>query len=142
MSDQTLRERLLNLARIYETGSRHMVGMYSTDTLNLLREAAAALPRGETPRPLVIDRDADLRREMRAYLSTLVITGDNIGDVRRSLFVPWNSPWNVWVRDDTAECEQHDDGNADLCPACGCATKANRPLMPCRDRWHLEAEQK
>ncbi len=28
-----------------------------------------------------------------------------IGDVRRFLFVPWNSPWNGWVRDVTAHFE-------------------------------------
>jgi hypothetical protein len=47
-----------------------------------------------------------LQRELRAYLDTLVITGDNIGEVRRSLFVPWDSAWNSVVRDETARREQ------------------------------------
>ena len=29
----------------------------------------------------------------------------HIGDVRRRLFVPWNSKWNAWVRDFTAWLE-------------------------------------
>jgi hypothetical protein len=61
---------------------------------------------GEGVAPIMVDRDADLRREMRAYLDTLTITGDTIGDIRRSLFVPWDSAWNGWVRDDTAEREK------------------------------------
>ena len=44
--------------------------------------------------------------ELRAYLDTLTITGDNIGDIRRSLFVPWESAWNGWVRDETAARER------------------------------------
>ena len=55
---------------------------------------------------LLGDRDAELRQELRAYLDTLgVITGDNIGDIRRSLFMPWGSQWNGWVRDETASRE-------------------------------------
>ena len=30
---------------------------------------------------------------------------NNIGDIRRSLFVPWESQWNGWVRDETASRE-------------------------------------
>lgn len=55
--------------------------------------------------PIMVDRDADIRRELRAYLDGLLITSDNIGDIRRSLFMPWASPWNGWVRDETAERE-------------------------------------
>lgn len=54
---------------------------------------------------LLIDRDAILRDELRVYLDTLHIGGDNIGDIRRSLFVPWESQWNGWVRDETAHRE-------------------------------------
>jgi NTP pyrophosphatase (non-canonical NTP hydrolase) len=43
--------------------------------------------------------------ELRAYLDTLIITSDNIGDIRRSLFFPWDSRWNGWVRDETAARE-------------------------------------
>ena len=57
------------------------------------------------PVGLVVDRDADLRREMQTYLRTLTITSDNIGGIRRLLFVPWDSQWNGWVRDDTAARE-------------------------------------
>lgn len=54
---------------------------------------------------LVIDRDALLLTELRGYLDTLTITSDNIGDIRRSLFLPWDSMWNGWVRDETASRE-------------------------------------
>lgn len=53
--------------------------------------------------PTVID--TYLLREMQAYLDTLTITGDNIGDIRRSLFMPFDSAWNGLVRDETAERE-------------------------------------
>lgn len=43
--------------------------------------------------------------ELRAWLDTQTITSDNIGDIRRSLFFPWDSKWNGWVRDETAERE-------------------------------------
>jgi len=51
------------------------------------------------------EEHADMRAEMCAWLDTQVITSDNIGDIRRSLFVPWDSWWNAWVRDETAERE-------------------------------------
>jgi hypothetical protein len=54
---------------------------------------------------LLIDRNAILRQELRVYLDTLTITGDNIGDIRRQCFVPWDSAWNAWVRDETASRE-------------------------------------
>lgn len=46
-----------------------------------------------------------LLREMQAYLGRLTITGDNIGDIRRSLFMPFDSSWNGLVRDETAKRE-------------------------------------
>lgn len=39
---------------------------------------------------------------LREYLDTLTINGANIGDIRRALFVPWDSKWNAHVRDETA----------------------------------------
>lgn len=68
-------------------------------------EAALAAPAGDQRQGILVDRDADLRIEMRRYLDGFVITSDNIGDVRRSLFVPWDSAWNGWVRDETAARE-------------------------------------
>lgn len=32
--------------------------------------------------------------------------GVHIGEVRHRLFVSWNSPWNAWVRDMTADLEK------------------------------------
>jgi NTP pyrophosphatase (non-canonical NTP hydrolase) len=68
--------------------------------------ALAVAGSAPAPRSILVDRDADLRREMRWYLDTLTITGDTIGEIRRSLFVPWASEWNGWVRDETAAREQ------------------------------------
>lgn len=47
----------------------------------------------------------DLRHELCIYLDTLIITDDNIGDIRRQCFVPWDSAWNGIVRDETAARE-------------------------------------
>lgn len=46
-----------------------------------------------------------LLHELRTYLDTLTITGENIGEIRRACFVPWDSPWNGLVRDETATRE-------------------------------------
>lgn len=46
-----------------------------------------------------------LKRELSAYLDQCVITSENIGDIRWSLFVPWDSAWNGIVRDETASRE-------------------------------------
>jgi hypothetical protein len=47
-----------------------------------------------------------LREELGTYLDGLVITGDTIGDIRRRLFMPWDSAWNAYVRDETAKRER------------------------------------
>lgn len=44
----------------------------------------------------------NLLKELKDYLDTIIITSDNIGQIRYSLFVPWDSKWNTWVRDETA----------------------------------------
>lgn len=44
--------------------------------------------------------------DLKTYLDTLVITSDNIGDIRRQCFVPWDSKWNGIVRDETAKRER------------------------------------
>lgn len=51
--------------------------------------------------------DLYLHRELCVYLDTQDIHGDNIGDIRRDCFVPWDSQWNGIVRDETAERERH-----------------------------------
>jgi hypothetical protein len=60
---------------------------------------AAALARSGAEEPQMVS-------ELRAYLDSLTITSDNIGNIRRSLFVPWESPWNGIVRDETAARER------------------------------------
>jgi hypothetical protein len=35
-----------------------------------------------------------------------IVTPNNIGKIRRFLFVPWSSWWNAWVRDVTAKMER------------------------------------
>ena len=57
------------------------------------------------PPCILVDRDADVRRELRAYLDGLTITSDNIGEIRRSLLMPFDWQWNGWVREDTADRE-------------------------------------
>jgi hypothetical protein len=39
------------------------------------------------------------------YLDSITITSDNIGEIRRSLFMPFECGWNGWVRDETANRE-------------------------------------
>lgn len=46
-----------------------------------------------------------MKQELVKYLDSLTITSENIGDIRRSCFVPWDSEWNGLVRDLTAERE-------------------------------------
>lgn len=47
-----------------------------------------------------------MRKELVAYLAAQVITRENIGDIRRRCFVPWDSAWNAIVRDETAKREK------------------------------------
>ena len=44
--------------------------------------------------------------ELTRYLDSIDIHSDNIGDIRRACFVPWDSPWNSLVRDETAARER------------------------------------
>ena len=46
-----------------------------------------------------------LGAELRQWLNAQDITSENIGEIRRSLMVPWDSGWNALVRDETAERE-------------------------------------
>jgi hypothetical protein len=52
----------------------------------------------------------ELVKELQRYLDSMVITDRNIGDVRRSCFVPWNIKWNGIVRDETAKREIQAEG--------------------------------
>lgn len=47
----------------------------------------------------------NLQEELKAWLDEREITPENIGDIRRSCFVPWDSEWNGFVRDETAARE-------------------------------------
>jgi len=47
----------------------------------------------------------NIEQEMRDYINAQKITSENIGDIRRSLFMPFDSEWNGLVRDLTAEKE-------------------------------------
>lgn len=46
-----------------------------------------------------------LRKELIEWLSEQFVVSSNIGDIRRRLFVPWNSDWNTIVREETAKRE-------------------------------------
>lgn len=58
--------------------------------------------RDPAPEPAI-----ELKGELVAYLDTLSITSDTIGDIRRSLFLPWDGHWNGWVREETAAREKN-----------------------------------
>lgn len=47
----------------------------------------------------------DMVEQLTTYLNTLKITSDNIGDIRRSCFMPFDCKWNSVVRDETASRE-------------------------------------
>lgn len=49
------------------------------------------------------------REQLTRYLDGLdrPITGDNIGQIRRDLMMPFDCEWNAWVRDETAAREKH-----------------------------------
>jgi hypothetical protein len=51
-------------------------------------------------------KELPLEVQMTTYLDSLDITSDNIGDIRRSLFMPFDCNWNSWVRDETAKRER------------------------------------
>lgn len=53
----------------------------------------------------------NLEQELTEWLDTLTITGDNIGEIRRSCFMPWDGKWNGIVRDKTAERERSPDAH-------------------------------
>jgi hypothetical protein len=82
----------------------------------------------------------DMHREMCAYLDTLTITGLNIGEIRRSLFVPWDSLWNDWVREDTAARETSFDPETQREPL-SAAPRAVVPLEGLRAKWREAARQ-
>lgn len=49
------------------------------------------------------------RDKLIRYLDNLdrPITGENIGQIRRDLMMPFDCEWNAWVRDETAAREKH-----------------------------------
>jgi hypothetical protein len=49
-----------------------------------------------------------LKQELIAYLDSISITSENIGDIRQSLMLPWTSEWNATIRDETAARENKD----------------------------------
>lgn len=50
--------------------------------------------------------DQELYQELVEWLNTQNITTDNIGEIRRQCFMPWDSAWNMIVRDETAAREK------------------------------------
>lgn len=42
---------------------------------------------------------------LQTFLDGQEVTSENIGDLRRRLLVPWDSHWNMVVRDETASRE-------------------------------------
>jgi hypothetical protein len=62
---------------------------------------------------LKIITSPSLACELCKWLDTLHITGKNIGEIRRSCFVPWDSKWNSYVREETANRESPFDSVPD-----------------------------
>ena len=112
MAERTLRQRLGFMADAVVSAkvgpqARFFTRDCADELALLLREAEKALMDLQVERRagLVIDRDATLRRELQTHLDTIHIDGSNIGEIRHSLFLPWDSSWNGWVRDETASRE-------------------------------------
>lgn len=53
-------------------------------------------PSGEIP---------SMKKQLAAHIAMLTVTRENIGKIRRSLFMPFDCEWNGWVRGLTAERE-------------------------------------
>ncbi len=53
---------------------------------------------------------ADLEAELKQWLDTQQINGESIGNIRRACFVPWDSEWNMIVRNETADREKSMEG--------------------------------
>ncbi len=51
------------------------------------------------------NRERELHLDMIAYLEGIAVTSENIGNIRRSLFMPFECKWNGYVRDATAAYE-------------------------------------
>ena len=91
----------------------------ATDIADLLDDAASALiatgaqfnalkdeRNGLAARVRELERDAErVRLGLALSLDPLVINSDNIGGIRRSLFLPVDCLWNAMVRELTAERE-------------------------------------
>lgn len=64
--------------------------------------STAQLTEAQQKKKVPLRKGMSSRLELQAFLDMLVITSDNIGDIRRQLFTSCDSSWNSWVRDDTA----------------------------------------
>lgn len=81
------------------------------------------------PMPLVapsttLRKGLSSRLELQMHLDAFVINSENIGDIRRSLFVDCDSAWNSWVRDETAARENISRGGVPSAPS---ASASPRP---------------
>lgn len=66
--------------------------------------------KGESKSGAGSQNEPAMKKELAAHVAKLVITSDNIGDIRRSLFMPFSCDWNGWVRELTAERENCEAG--------------------------------
>ena len=67
---------------------------------------AVFTPLHGSPDAEVEKRGGALGDELRQWLDSQHINGDNIGTIRRQCFMPWDSAWNALVRDETAAREK------------------------------------
>lgn len=70
---------------------------------------------------LTIEEPSPMVKELIKYLDSIDIHSNNIGDIRRACFVPWDSEWNGFVRNETAKRERLAG------PVADCNTRAAAP---------------
>lgn len=72
--------------------------------------------------------------DLITYLRTLKITSENIGNIRRSLFMPFDHPWNGLVRDWTAQSENvQTDEKLSQCDDASIPKPDDKPSEPSKE---------
>lgn len=95
---------VLNVIDLDAMNAKHP-GSYER-MMSLLYSPALAPDAGAEREPTT---KAGLQEELCAWLDKQTITSENIGQIRRACFMPWDSKWNAIVRDETAAREKSPD---------------------------------
>jgi len=79
---------------------------WARDAMRVTCNDFGTAPPVERENEISLDSEPLMKRQLREYLDrTGAITSDNIGHVRRSLFMPFECDWNKWVRELTGARE-------------------------------------